>query len=57
MVCCELWCFEISAILAGAISEVQLGINSVMIQLLANTFQVRFAHACPYKSAVHAVPR
>ena len=41
MVCCELWCFEISAILAGAISDVQLGINSVMIQLLSNTFQVR----------------
>ena len=40
MVCCELWCFEISAVLAGAISEVELGINTVMIQLLANTFQV-----------------
>ena len=40
MVCCEQWCFEISAILTGAIDEVQLGINSVMIQLLSSTFQV-----------------
>ena len=40
MVVCEAWCFEISAVLTGAISEVQLGVNTVLIQLLANTFQV-----------------
>ena len=41
MLCCEWWCYEISAFVLGAVSKTQLGIHTILMQVLSVNFMVR----------------
>lgn len=47
MNCLEWWLFEITGLLAGAISELELGAQSVVYQLAAATYMVRDGVSLP----------
>ncbi len=40
MLSCEWWCFEILAFVAGSINKTQLGINSILLNILLFLFMV-----------------
>ena len=42
MVCFEWWTFEISTIVAGAVDELQLAVNTVLMQFGMINFAVRW---------------
>ena len=41
MLCFEWWCYEFSAFVLGSVSKTQLGIHTVIMQVLAVNFMVR----------------